>query len=70
MFDLSVEANPHAALAALRGIFERFRFSSAGRAVRAADFHRRVARLLTVVALARTARRGMLVHQMGTGVGR
>jgi len=37
MFDLSVEANPRAALAALRGIFVRRRFPAVGRAVRAAD---------------------------------
>jgi hypothetical protein len=37
MFDLSIEANPHAALAALRGIFVRGRFPPTDRAVRAAD---------------------------------
>jgi hypothetical protein len=35
--DLSVAANPRAALAALRGIFVRRRFSGKGRTVRAAD---------------------------------
>src|SRR6185437_14353957 len=51
-FGLRDPANPHAALAARRGIFVRRRFSSAGRTVRAAGSHRRVARLLTVVASA------------------
>ncbi len=45
-------ANPRAALAARRGIFVRRRFPTKGRTVRAAGSHRRVARLLTVVASA------------------
>jgi hypothetical protein len=37
MFDLSVEANPRAALAALRGIIVRDRLPRVDRTVRAAD---------------------------------
>jgi hypothetical protein len=37
VFDLSVEANPRAALAALRGIVVRDRLPGVGRTVRAAD---------------------------------
>jgi hypothetical protein len=37
VFDLSVAANPRAALAALRGIFVRYRFSEEDRAVRAGE---------------------------------
>jgi hypothetical protein len=37
VFDLSIEANPHAALAAPRGISVRCRLLVAGRSVRAAD---------------------------------
>jgi hypothetical protein len=59
-FDLSVSANPREALAARRGIFVRRRFSAEGRTVRAAGSHRRVARLLTVVAFTPTYRRGMV----------
>jgi hypothetical protein len=61
-FGLSAAADPRAALAALRGIFVRRRFSPMGRTVRAAGSHPRVARLLTVLASARCvpARRGDL----------
>jgi hypothetical protein len=39
MFDLSVAANPRAALAALRGIIAFSRFPLPSRTVRAADFN-------------------------------
>jgi hypothetical protein len=53
MLDLSVAANPRAALAALRGIIVLRRFPVADRTVRAAEFRPRMARLLTMPASAR-----------------